>query len=144
MTLICCWYIEDGLIYCTYLVSHFHTMDNVCHCRFGVLQTVNLKPSMLATLPTWILWLFHLMVPFVLLEGRYVPLILHVLFNRLLKHFGHMNLLSMAWDCRVSTVNRLQGGQAKNYGLIPGMDSPPNCQDWFLAHQSYSVGFNCI
>jgi len=36
-----------------------------------------------------------------------------------------MNLLSMAWDCRVSIVNRLQGGQAKNYGLIPGMDKIP-------------------
>ena len=57
-----------------------------------------------------------------LLEGRCVPITLHVLFNKLLKHFGDMNLLSMVWDCRVSIVNRLQGGQAKNYSLIPGMD----------------------
>jgi len=61
------------------------------------------------------------MVPFVLLGGRYVPIILHVLFNRLLKHFDHIALLNMGWDCRVSILNRLQVGQAKNYGLIPGM-----------------------
>jgi len=87
------------------------------------------------------------MVPFVLLEGRYVPIILHVLFNRLLKHFSHTNLLSMAWDCSVSIVNRLQGGQAKNYDLIPGMEEyffSANCPDWFLAHQFYLVGIICI
>lgn len=74
--------------------------------------------------------------------------VLHVLFNRLLKHFGHMNLLSRVWDCRVSIVNRLQSGQAKNYGLIPGMDEilwgEANCPDWFLAHQFYLVGIICI
>lgn len=87
------------------------------------------------------------MVPSVLLVGRYVPIILHVLFNRLLKHFDHIALLSMAWDCRVSIVNRVQVGQAKNYGLIPGMGMtffPANCPDWFLAHQFYSVGVICI
>jgi hypothetical protein len=80
--------VDTELIFFSLLLNRINTR-NVCYYRFGVSQIVNLRLIMLAILAISILWQFHPMVPFVLLEERYVSVKLGVLLYKLLKNSGH-------------------------------------------------------